>query len=186
MSAMRCRLPTLLLLLLPASCVFARGAPEAETRPAAARAAVAATLDDFHAAASQADGTRYFGHFAQGAVFLGTDASERWSVDAFRAYAEPYFSRGQGWTYVPTARHVQLANDGRVAWFDERLHNDKYGEVRGSGVLVLRHGRWLIAQYNLAFPVPNDLVEDLVAEIAAHEAAHEAAHDVGHDVGHDG
>lgn len=128
---------------------------------------VGAILDDFHAAAAQADGARYFAHFAAGAVFLGTDASERWSVDEFRAYAEPYFARGQGWTYVPVERHVTVAAGAATAWFDERLRHAKYGEVRGSGVLVAEAESWKIAQYNLAFPVPNDCVEAFLKVVAA-------------------
>ena len=124
-----------------------------------------ATLDTLHAAASRADLEAYFAQFTPDAVFIGTDATERWDLPAFRAYCEPYFSRGQGWTYVPTERHV-VREDG-VAWFDERLHNDKYGETRGSGVLVQRGGRWLIAQYVLSFPVPNELAPDLVERVRA-------------------
>ena len=127
-----------------------------------ARAAVGAVLDDFHAAASEPDGERYFAHFAEGGTFYGTDAGERWSVDAFRAYAAPHFSTGRGWTYHPRDRHVFLGPSADVAWFDERLDNAKYGELRGSGVLVLVEGSWRIAQYNLAFPVPNDAVEGLL------------------------
>src|SRR5580692_1603200 len=59
--------------------------------PDTARASrdVAAVLDDCHDAAANADEARYFGHFAPEGVFLGTDASERWDVAAFRAYAHP-------------------------------------------------------------------------------------------------
>lgn len=127
----------------------------------------AEVLDDFHRAASKADGERYFGHFSAGAVFLGTDASERWSLAEFRAWCAPYFERGQGWTYVARERHVELAADGRTAWFDERLDNEKYGEVRGSGVLVLEGRRWRIAQYVMSFPVPNELAPELVERIRA-------------------
>ena len=124
-----------------------------------------ATLDALHAAASRADGAAYFALFTPDAVFIGTDATERWDLPDFRAYCEPYFSRGQGWTYVPIERHVVRQDD--VAWFDERLHNDKYGETRGSGVLVQRGGRWLIAQYVLSMPVPNELAPDLVERVRA-------------------
>jgi len=134
-------------------------------RRRAAERAATALLDELHAAAAEADGARYFACFAPGAVYLGTDASERWSVDAFRAWAAPYFAEGRGWTYVATERHVTLARGGDTAWFDERLDNAKYGEVRGSGVLVRRAGRWRVAQYNLAFPVPNELSLDLVERI---------------------
>ncbi|HZL99978.1 MAG TPA: nuclear transport factor 2 family protein [Planctomycetota bacterium] len=127
----------------------------------------AAVLDALHAAASRADGAAYFALFLPDAVFIGTDASERWDLPAFRAYAEPYFARGQGWTYVPTERQLVLGPSGDVAWFDERLQNEKYGETRGSGVLVRRDGRWLVAQYVLSFPVPNELAPDLVERVRA-------------------
>ena len=126
---------------------------------------VAAVLEDFHKAASEADGARYFGHFTENAIFLGTDATERWTVDEFRAYARPHFDAGRGWTYVATERNVFLAEDGQTAWFDERLANEGLGECRGSGVLVLEEGRWKIAQYNLTIPIPNDLAQEVVEKI---------------------
>ena len=130
-----------------------------------ARRDVAKVLDDFHRAASEADGERYFGHFAPGAVFLGTDAAERWTVAEFRAYAEPYFAVGRGWTYHARERHVSIGPSGRTAWFDERLWNESYGETRGSGALILVDGAWKVTQYNLTFPIPNDIATDVVAMI---------------------
>ena len=130
-----------------------------------AKAAIERTLDDFHQAAAQADGPRYFGHFTQDAVFLGTDLSERWSLAEFQAYAQPHFAQGRGWTYRPLTRYVYLSEDGRTAWFDETLKNDKYGITRGSGVLVAEGGRWKLAQYHLTLPVPNELMDDLVKMI---------------------
>ncbi|MEM7519043.1 MAG: nuclear transport factor 2 family protein, partial [Planctomycetota bacterium] len=55
------------------------------------RATIASLLDDFHDAAARADLERYFGHFAPNGVFIGTDATERWPVEEFRAFCEPYF-----------------------------------------------------------------------------------------------
>ena len=124
-----------------------------------------AVLDDFHAAASEADGERYFAHFAEDGVFLGTDASERWTVAEFRAYAEPFFAQGRGWTYHSRDRHLDFTADGTHAWFDEKLDNEKYGEVRGSGVLRAVNGVWKVVQYNLSFTVPNDVAADVVARI---------------------
>src|SRR5581483_3168759 len=97
-------------------------------------AEAAATLDDFHAAAAAADGARYFGHFAADGVFLGTDATERWTLDEFRAYAKPHFDAGKGWTYHAKDRHVSVDTKGAYAWFDELLENAKLGTCRGSGV----------------------------------------------------
>ncbi len=121
------------------------------------RARVEAVLDQFHQAASKCDLAGYFRHFSERGVFLGTDASERWSRAEFQAFCEPYFARGQGWTYTPVERQVRLADDRRSAWFDERLAHEKYGEVRGSGVLVERAGEWWIEHYVMSFTIPNEL-----------------------------
>jgi ketosteroid isomerase-like protein len=128
-------------------------------------AAVSTVIDVFHAAAARADEEAYFALLAPNAVFLGTDATERWDKAAFRTFAHPYFSQGKGWTFTPRNRHVDLARDGRVAWFDELLDSASYGECRGSGVLEKVDGGWKITQYHLTIPMPNDLAKELVARI---------------------
>ena len=124
----------------------------------------AAVIDALHAAASSADGAAYFDLFTPDARFIGTDAAERWSLAEFRAYAEPHFSAGRGWTYEPTARTVSIAEiDCRcVAWFDEVLESASYGTVRGSGALRLTDDGWKVSQYVLSFAVPNDDAEAVV------------------------
>ena len=119
-----------------------------------------AVLDDFHDAASKADEERYFGHFAPEGVFLGTDATERWTVEEFRKYVHPYFSKGKGWTYTARDRYVEIKGD--FAWFDEILDNDNYGELRGSGSMRRIDGKWKLLQYNLTFLVPNDKAKGVV------------------------
>ncbi len=143
-------------------------APAAEASTSGAEAAIARVLDDWHDAAAKADEARYFGHFAPAAVFLGTDATERWDVDAFRAYAHPHFAKGKAWTFKAATRHVTLAPGGGSAWFDEALDTPHLGPARGSGV-VLRDagGRWKIAQYNLSVPIPNERFEEVKRVIAA-------------------
>lgn len=127
--------------------------------------AVAEVLDRFHRAAAEADAETYFSLLADGAVYLGTDAGERWSVDDFRAFAQPYFERGQGWTYVPTSRHVDLDEDRGTAWFDEMLENDSYGTTRGTGVLTKTPDGWRIVQYHLTIPIPNEIAKEVVERI---------------------
>jgi ketosteroid isomerase-like protein len=127
------------------------------------RGAIDHVLDDFHRAASDADEARYFGHMSADAVFIGTDAGERWTVDKFREYAHPHFAAGKGWTYTPRDRKVALHGD--VAWFDELLDNAKYGECRGTGVLRRENGRWKIVQYSLSIPIPNEVAGDVVKMI---------------------
>ena len=121
-----------------------------------AKAEIGRELDDFNDAAAHADEARYFGHFAAGGVFLGTDATERWDAVAFRAYAHPHFARGKAWSFSAVRRAIILAPDGAVAWFDEDLATPNLGPARGSGVLVREGGRWKIAQYNLAITIPNE------------------------------
>lgn len=131
---------------------------------------VALVLDALHDAASKADEPRYFALFADDAIFYGTDDTERWTVDQFRAYAHPYFSKGQGWTYTVADRFIDFSDDLRTAWFDERLDNAKWGRCRGSGVLVKRGKEWKIAQYNLTTPIPNDLLPEVAGRIKEFEA----------------
>ncbi|MGQ0627536.1 MAG: nuclear transport factor 2 family protein, partial [Phycisphaerales bacterium] len=97
--------------------------------------------------------------FAPEGIFLGTDATERWTVDEFRAYARPIFSKGKGWTYHPGDRHIDIAKNESFAFFDELLDNEKYGTCRGTGLLRIVDGEWRIVQYHLTIPVPNDLAE---------------------------
>ncbi|KQY93171.1 hypothetical protein ASD25_18255 [Brevundimonas sp. Root1423] len=132
--------------------------------------AAALVLDTLHREASEADGAAYFDLFTADATYIGTDLTERWSIAEFRAYAEPYFNRGQGWTYTPRSRSLTLAPlDCRcVVWFDEALDSASYGTSRGTGVLVRGDdGRWRVALYALTFPIPNALARDMTARIRA-------------------
>ena len=160
------------LLLISAALAFGRPAP-ADTATDQKVAAISATLDAFHIAAARADGKAYFDLFAPDGVFIGTDASERWTVEAFKAYALPLFAKGKGWTYVPRTgtRHIALADIpcGCVAWFDELLDNASYGTSRGTGTLILTSAGWKIAQYALTFPIPNDLAKEMTGKIKAFE-----------------
>ena len=140
-------------------------ARQAERR--AARADVGAVIDELHAAASAGDGERYFAVFAPGSVFIGTDATEHWSLAEFRGYALARFEEGTSWTYDVLERRIDLSDDGSLAWFEERLLNEKYGETRGSGVLTRRDGQWRIAQYVLSFAIPNDAAGDVVERVRA-------------------
>lgn len=145
----------------PLGCADGRAAagpstPAVAVDRSAALVAVARELDDFHDAAAHADEGRYFGHLSEDAVFLGTDATERWDVASFRAFAHPHFASGKAWSFHAVRRAITVSDDGRFAYFDEDLATEKLGPARGSGVLVLRGRGWKIAQYNLATVVPND------------------------------
>ena len=146
-----------------AALLLLSGCTTATTPVATDPAAIHRALDDFHKAASEADEDRYFSHFTDDAVFMGTDATERWDVPTFRAYAHPFFVEDKGWTFTPRDRNVM--SHGDVAWFDEMLDSESYGECRGTGVLRREGGTWKISQYNLTIPIPNSLAREFVRQI---------------------
>jgi hypothetical protein len=160
----------LLLLLLPiyCACLPANAAQANSPDPA-----IDILLDGFHAAAAAADFEDYFGRFAADGIFMGTDASERWTLAEFKAYAQPVFARGQGWTYAPLDRHTAIAANGQVAWFDEILNNSKLGRCRGTGVLTRSNADqpWRISHYSLTLLVPNSIAAEVGAQSRKIDAA---------------
>ena len=152
----------------------ALGAPAQSPDGMFAQGAVAGVLDGWHAAAAAADEEKYFAVFTPDAVFLGTDATERWTRDEFRKYAHPFFAKGKAWSFKAVSRWITFSADRRVAWFDEALDTPNLGPCRGSGVLVVGAGGWKIAQYNLSVPIPNELVDDFKKRIEEYTKAKKA------------
>jgi len=147
----------------------------AEYMEALAEAAVAAKLsserlreaadqviDEWHAAAARGDRDGYLRSMAPDARFLGTDSTERWDLTQFTSYVNEHFEPGNGWTFQPDERILQLSTSGTVAWFDERLASESYGELRGTGVLERIGEAWRVAHYSMTFTVPNDVAADVV------------------------
>lgn len=123
-------------------------------------------LDKLHASAAQADWNTYFNLYTTDGIFLGTDVTERWTIEQFKKYA----SDSKGWVYTKRERHMSLTPAKNAIWFDEILDSKNYGTSQGSGLLVRTEGGWRIAQYHLTFPMPNDLAEDFTNKIKAFEA----------------
>ena len=100
-------------------CLLALATSDASASSASQQ--IGAVLDDWHQAASVADEARYFGHFAPNGIFMGTDATERWTVAEFRAWATPRFQAKAAWSFKPHDRHIDFSADRKTAWFDEML-----------------------------------------------------------------
>ena len=132
-------------------------------------AAIHSQLDRLHQMASQADFEAYFALYSPDAVFIGTDAGERWTIDEFKAYAEPHFTAGRGWTYRTIERHIM--GEGTVRWFDELLWNEKLGPCRGSGVMVKVGDEWFVSHYVLSLAVPNQIAGEVGARAISIEKA---------------
>jgi len=114
-----------------------------------------ALLNGLHLDAHNGNFESYFDRYSSNAVFLGTDKTERWTIEEFKAYAKPAFSDGHGWTYAVIERNWE--GDGNTRWFDEILLNEKLGHCRGTGVVELINGEWKISHYALTMLVPNSI-----------------------------
>ena len=112
-------------------------------------------LNGLHLDAHKGSFESYFDRYSTDAVFLGTDKTERWTIEEFKAYAKPAFSDGHGWTYAVIERNWE--GDGNTRWFDEILLNEKLGHCRGTGVVELINGEWKISHYALTMLVPNSI-----------------------------
>ena len=124
--------------------------------------AIDALIDGLHQDAHEANFDTYFARYTSDAIFLGTDKTERWTINEFKDYAKPAFADGHGWTYLVVERNWE--GEGNVRWFDEVLVNEKLGHCRGTGVVELIDGEWKIAHYALTMLVPNDIAAEVGAQ----------------------
>jgi ketosteroid isomerase-like protein len=133
----------------------------AQERNASAMAEIDALLTAWHKAAAAADAGTYFGSMAPGAVYLGTDVTERWRKEELEAWAAPLFQGTSAWVFSAIRRSISLSADGNTAWFDEDLDSKSYWPCRGSGAIEKIDGTWKIRLYNLAFTIPNSAVPEI-------------------------
>ncbi|NNE36430.1 MAG: nuclear transport factor 2 family protein [Rhodothermales bacterium] len=133
---------------------------------------VGALVDSWHAAAGAADADTYFGLMAEDAVYIGTEAGERWTKPEFVEFGKPYFDRGSAWDFTSTTRHVYLSDDGQIAWFEELL-DTWMGVCAGSGVLQKTDEGWRIKHYHLSVTVPNALINEFIEMVKTGSAMDE-------------
>lgn len=136
-------------------------------------AQVNAFVDGWH---DDAANTRmaYFDKMAPDAVYIGTDKTELWQRDAFKAWAKPFFDRKKAWSFKATRRNVHWSPDRQVIWFDELL-DTQMGVCQASGVLHKTADGFAIDHYQLSIAVPNDVAGAVTKTIKQFEAT-PAAH----------
>ena len=127
-------------------------------------------IDVWHLAAANANAKVFFNSIDENGIYIGTDATERWTKKEFIEFAKPYFERGQAWDFKPYKRDLHVSNDGQYAWFSELL-TTWMGTCRGSGILLKTANGWKIQQYHLSVTVPNDLVKDFIHLVENFEKA---------------
>ena len=128
--------------------------------------AINTSLDVWHQSASESDFKTYFDVMDTASVFIGTDATENWTKEAFSLFSKPYFDKGEAWSFHPKERNIYLSKSGDVAWFDELL-DTWMGTCRGSGVFELDEAEWKLKHYVFSLTVPNDAMNDVIELIAS-------------------
>jgi len=119
-------------------------------------------LNDWHQAAADVKFDAYFSYLSTDAIYIGTDATENWNVEQFKAFSKPYFDKGQAWDFKALERNIFFSKDGNTAWFDELL-NTHMKICRGSGVLRKDNGEWKIVHYVLSMTIPNDDIDKVIS-----------------------
>ncbi len=127
-------------------------------------------IDQWHRDAAGANFDAYFGAMTPDGVFIGTDASEYWTVPEFRTWCKPHFDRKKTWDFRPFNRHIYLSGDRNSGWFDELL-STQMGICRGSGAVVKQDGSWKIAEYVLSAAIPNGNMKQVTTLKAASDTA---------------
>jgi hypothetical protein len=117
-------------------------------------------LTKWHQSAKIADAENYFGFIKDDGIFMGTDATERWTKSEFMEWSKPYFNRESAWNIYSLNRQIFIHHTNTFAWFDEELYSD-LGPARGSGVLLKENDGWKLAHYNLALTIPNEIVTEI-------------------------
>jgi hypothetical protein len=116
---------------------------------------VNAFVDRWHSDAANAR-PAYFDKIAKDGVYIGTDKSEHWRRDAFKAWARPYFKRKSAWAFKAQRRNVYFSDDHSIIWFDELL-DTQMGVCQASGVLRRKGDSFEIVHYQLSMAVPNEV-----------------------------
>ena len=118
------------------------------------------SLEAWHKAAAEANFDAYFNLMTTDGVFIGTDATENWQNNQFKAFAKPYFDKGKAWRFTTISRNIYVYENQKLAWFDELL--DTQMEIcRGSGIVEKVGDVWKVKHYVLSIAIPNDNVSEV-------------------------
>jgi hypothetical protein len=129
---------------------------------------VNAFVDGWHDDAANAR-TAYFDKIAKDGVYIGTDRTELWTRDAFKAWSKKFFDAKSAWTFKATRRNVYASADKSLIWFDELLDTKNMGPAMASGVLRKTKAGFEIVHYQLSMAVPNAVNGQVAGIIANHE-----------------
>ena len=121
------------------------------------RAKINAFVDEWHDDAANAR-LAYFDKIAPHGIYIGTDKTELWNRDQFKAWAQRFFERKSAWSFKAVKRNIYMSADKKFIWFDELL-DTQMGPCQASGVIRKTDKGFEIEHYQLAIAVPNEVAE---------------------------
>lgn len=122
---------------------------------------VAGFIDQWHQAASDANLELYFDMMSENAIYIGTDAGERWTKKEFYEYCEPRFLSKKTWNFKAYKRQIYFSKNQETIWFDELLKT-RMGICRGSGVIEKINGELKISHYHLSVTIKNEKMKQFL------------------------
>jgi hypothetical protein len=157
--------------LFIACCLFlASLGAYAQQDTAALTRQVNAFVDEWHDDAAHAR-LAYFDKMAPDGVYIGTDKTELWRRDEFKAWARKAFERKVAWAFKATRRNVYFSPDRSIIWFDEILDTPNMGPCMASGVIRKTASGFEILHYQLSMAVPNEVGGQVTKLIREFESA---------------
>ncbi len=156
------------LILAACMALFVLSASAAPSGQADTRAKVNAFIDEWHDDAANAR-LAYFDKMAKDGVYIGTDKTELWNRDEFKAWAKRFFERKSAWAFKATKRNVYMSEDQKFIWFDELL-DTQMGVCQASGVIRKTGKGFEIQHYQLSIAVPNEVADNVTKAIKDFEA----------------
>ena len=149
-------------------CLFAFAAVAATPSEAETRQKVNAFVDEWHDDAANAR-LAYFDKMAKDGIYIGTDKTELWNRDEFKAWAKRFFDRKKAWAFTAIKRNVYMSEDQKFIWFDELL-NTQMGICQASGVIRNTGKGFEIQHYQLSIAIPNEVADKVTKLVKEHEA----------------
>ena len=132
------------------------------------RKQVNAFIDEWHDDAANAR-LAYFDKIAPNGIYIGTDKTELWNREQFKAWAKRFFERKSAWSFKSVKRNIYMSPDKNFIWFDELL-DTQMGPCQASGVIRKTAKGFEIEHYQLSIAIPNEVADKVTKLVKDAEA----------------
>ena len=136
------------------------------------RKQIGAFIDEWHDDAANAR-LAYFDKIAPNGIYIGTDKTELWNREQFKAWAKRFFERKSAWSFKSVKRNIYMSPDKNFIWFDELL-DTQMGPCQASGVMRKTAKGFEIEHYQLSMAIPNEVADKVTKLVKDAEAKPES------------